>query len=442
MVISQTLAWLAAPPARLDPLALGGDVVDAVSGVSFYSPRASAGQAWLNALINDPDIPLHRMLWPDSDLERACQPYQVPTEPAQNRGDGHFRGDALAQLENRNAPAPDQQTTLDAVIVANLSAGGSFNNFLTVSGKNLSSALMSIYDTLQGAVNTAVAAVDASREKLAEAASDSKASQARYAKAEDRLTQTKARLGAGARPISVTLHAKGIEQLRSLLPNTFGAAYFMRRSQVTQNYYLFGLEDLPSRESVPKTFYGEFLDHNGRLIGSTDRRRLPDLEVSTAEHLVLAIPRNHSTAQLVGNINRQLTAAQQTATEAAGASGRLMQASSALSDALEQHGTRSNAMAYRILSSRPFSVGVLMLEMWNVAVEMQAREQILREKGHFRTIGGLGGAAIDLIIAMEALTVKLVGTKSALAAARKPLFEINRQRATRWLPSGSDSRTA
>ncbi|MFS2196882.1 hypothetical protein ACCD02_32720, partial [Pseudomonas sp. Pseusp88] len=88
----------------------------------------------------------------------------------------------------RNAPAPDQQTTLDAVIVANLSAGGSFNNFLTVSGKNLSSALMSIYDTLQGAVNTAVAAVDASREKLAEAASDSKASQARYAKAEDRLT--------------------------------------------------------------------------------------------------------------------------------------------------------------------------------------------------------------------------------------------------------------
>ncbi|MFS2196879.1 hypothetical protein ACCD02_32705, partial [Pseudomonas sp. Pseusp88] len=91
----------------------------------------------------------------------------------------------------------------------------------------------------------------------------------RYAKAEDRLTQTKARLGAGARPISVRLHAKGIEQLRSLLPNTFGAAYFMRRSQVTQNYYLFGLEDLPSRESVPKTFYGEFLDHNGRLIGST-----------------------------------------------------------------------------------------------------------------------------------------------------------------------------
>ncbi|MFS2196875.1 hypothetical protein ACCD02_32685, partial [Pseudomonas sp. Pseusp88] len=101
-----------------DPLALGGDVVDAVSGVSFYSPRASAGQAWLNALINDPDIPLHRMLWPDSDLERACQPYQVPAEPARNRGDGHFRGCALAQLENRNAPAPDQQTTLDAVIVA------------------------------------------------------------------------------------------------------------------------------------------------------------------------------------------------------------------------------------------------------------------------------------------------------------------------------------
>ncbi|MFS2162052.1 hypothetical protein ACCD10_32655, partial [Pseudomonas sp. Pseusp122] len=75
----------------------------------------------------------------------------------------------------------------------------------------------------------------------------------------------------------------------------------------------------------------------------------------------------------------------------------------ALSDALEQHGTRSNAMAYRILSSRPFSVGVLMLEMWNVGVEMQAMERSDREKGRLRAMGGAGGGWLDLLIALEAL---------------------------------------
>ncbi|WDG81644.1 hypothetical protein PUP68_31505 [Pseudomonas chlororaphis] len=432
-VISQTVAALAAPPSRLDPLAPSGDVVDAVSGVSLYSPKASPGQTYLASLANDANAPLHVMLWPECDMERVCTPYKVPTKTAENQGDGQFRATELAKNENKPAPTAEKQTTLDASIVANLLAGASFNSFLITSGKNLNGALLSIYDTLQGAVDTALAAIDTPRTAAAQAATDARTSNDASTQASERLERSRANLGARARPVNVRLHAQGVEQLRSMLPNTFGPAYFMRRSQVTQNYYLFGLEDLPSREAVPRTFYGEFLDRRGRLLGSTDRARMPATGVETAEHLVLVIPRNHSTAQLVSNMNKQLTAAQQSAAGASAANIRLTEANTALADALDQHSTRSNALAFRILNSRPFSVGVLMLELWNVNAEAQSVEQNTREKGSLRTVVGVTGSYIDLIIAMEALTVKLAGTQSVLASTRKTLFEISERNAEKWL---------
>ena len=434
LVISQTIAAVATTPSRLDPLAPSGDVVDAVSGFSFYSPKATLGQKWLSTLATT-KTPLHIMLWPESDVERACKPYELPTEPSKNKGDGRFRACELAKLENKAAPTPTQQNNLDSSIVANLLAGASLNSFLITSGKNINGALMSIYDTLQGAVDAAFAAVEPTRTEVHQANTAASASRAEQIRLNDRLERTRAQLAARSRPVNVKLHAQGVEQLRSMLPNTFGAAYFMRRSQVTQNYYLFGLEDLPSRQSVPKAFYGEFLDNRGNLLGSTDRNRMPGRGVETAEHLVLAIPRNHSTAQLVSNMNKQLTAAQQSAAATSAANSRITQANTALANAVEQHSARSNAAAFRILNSRPFSVGVLMIEIWNVNAELQSKEQNIREKGELRTVGGLMGAYIDLIIAMEALTVKLAGTQSTLAAARKTILVISEKNAKKWLGS-------
>ncbi|BBN57950.1 hypothetical protein TRE132_60750 [Pseudomonas chlororaphis subsp. aurantiaca] len=427
-VISQTVAALAAPPSRLDPLAPSGDVVDAVSGVSLYSPKASPGQTYLASLANDANAPLHVMLWPECDMERVCTPYKVPTSIEKNAGDGKFRATELAKYENKEAPAAEQQTTLDASIVDNLLAGASLKSFLITSGKNVSAALMSTYDTLQSAIGTALGALESPRNTVQQAAADAAASRSTSAQANDRLNQMRERLGASARPVNVTLHGRGVQQLRSMLPNTFGAAYFMRRGNVTQNYYLFGLEDLPTRETTPKTFYGEFVDKRGKLLGSTDRNRMPATGVEKAEHLVLAIPRNHSTAQLVSNMNKRLTAAQQAGAAANAANARLAEANGALNTALRQYSNQSKAPAYRILNSQPFSVAVLMLEMWNVNAEAQSLEQNIREKGKLRTVVGAAGASIDLIIAMESLTIKLAGTQSALAAARTPIFRINRDK--------------
>jgi hypothetical protein len=425
VVICQTVAAVAAPPSRLDPLAPSGDLVDAISGVSLYSAKATSGQEWLSKLAVTPEMPLHRMLWPKHEMEQVCKPYEVPAEAAKNKGDGYFRAGELAALENTASPAENQQGTLDASIVESLLAGASFNSFLITSGKNVNGALLSIYDTLQGAVNAAFAATEPLSADLDQARSAADASRVEQARSNDRLERTRARLGARSRPVNVKLHAQGVQQLRSMLPTTFGAAYFMRRAQVTQTYYLFGMEDLPSRQSVPRTFYGEFLDKRGNLLGSTDRARMTGAAVETAEHLVLVIPRNHSTAQLVGSMNRQLTAAQQAATASNAANSQVTQANTALANAIEQHNARNNALAFRILNSRPFAIGVLMIEMWNVSVEIQSKEQNIREKGSIRTVGGVAGAYIDLIIAMEALTVKLAGNQSALAAARTTIFTLS-----------------
>jgi hypothetical protein len=53
------------------------------------------------------------------------------------------------------------------------------------------------------------------------------------------------RLGAQARPVNIAQHARGVQQLRSVLPNTFGLARFVRRAAVTQVLYLLDLQDLP-----------------------------------------------------------------------------------------------------------------------------------------------------------------------------------------------------
>ncbi|WP_154618367.1 hypothetical protein, partial [Pseudomonas syringae] len=85
--------------------------------------------------------------------------------------------------------------------------------------------------------------------------------------ANDRLAQMQERLGANADKINVNRQGRGVQQLRSMMPEHFGAAFLIRRNQVTPQHYVFGLEDLPGRESLPKTRYGEYLRPDGTPFG-------------------------------------------------------------------------------------------------------------------------------------------------------------------------------
>lgn len=420
----RTLACLALNPSQIDPLAPTGDLNDATGGGSPICPAVSEGQKFLAKLQQDTQSALHRMLWPEASEALVCKIYEAkPGTP--NPGTGQFRGDELAKLENTEVPAAAQMVTIDEAMLGALTAGASLDSFLTLSGKNINGALMGVFDTLQGAVEVAQDAVNGARQRESQASAASGAAQQSAQRASDRLAQTKQRLGQQGRPITVDLHGRGLQQLRSMMPETFGYSIFVRRNQFNSStHYLFGMEDLPTRTQMATRYYGEFLDPKGKILGSTDRKRVTGTGVERSEHWVIAIPRDKSTARLVGEMNKRLTAALAADATAEVATEEARMRGAALTEAVGVLQGQKSARAFRILNSTPFPVAVLMLELWNVRAEINNYYLNSREKGATRTDWGGVSAVLDLLIALEALTVKLVGNQSVLAMARKATFRI------------------
>ncbi|WP_230018847.1 hypothetical protein [Pseudomonas savastanoi] len=424
--LSRTLATLALLPSNVDPLAPGGDMVDAVTGVGLWDQAVSLGQKFLNQTASDDTSPLHLMLWPECDLQTACAPYVVPVTDDENKGDGRFRATELARFETQPAPDPIAQVTLDATTLANLLAGESLQNFFLINnGKATTAALVGIFENLQSAADGAANAVAKASQTLASAKGNANSANANVRSANDRLAQMQERLGANADKINVNRQGRGVQQLRSMMPEHFGAAFLIRRNQVTPQHYIFGLEDLPGRESLPKTRYGEYLRPDGTPFGDIAPPHPSSTRLPKGDHLVLVIPRGHKTAQVIGDMNRTLKKVR----EAAGAVGDAelghIRAKSGLSEAIEGLDAEKNKAAYRVLGSTPFCLAVLMLEVWNVSSESEAFAQSIREKGFLRAGAGLGGALLDLAIAAEALAVKLASQKTLFSLGRKTLFNIN-----------------
>ncbi len=421
---ARTLACLALNPAQVDPLAPTGDLNDATGNGSPTSPRVSEGQKFLAKLQQDTQSALHRMLWPEANEGLLCSAYE-PRPAAPNPGTGQFRGTELAKLENTAAPPAAQLLTLDETMLGALIAGASLDSFLTLSGKNVNGALMGVFDTLQGAVEVAQDAVNDARQRSSQAVASASAAQQAASRAGDRLAQTRQRLGQQGRPITLTLHGRGLQQLRSMLPGIFGYAVFVRRNQFNRStHYLFGMEDLPTRPQTASRFYGEYLGPRGNVLGSTDRRRIGSGDTVPSDHWVIAVPRDKSTARLVGEMNKRLTAAQAADAAADAAVQQAQARGAALTDAVGTLQEQRNARVYRTLNSTAFPTAVLMLEMWNVRAEINAWDQNDREKGAVRARLGIFGTGLDLLIAIEALTIKLVGSSSELVATRKTLFRI------------------
>ncbi|RML92092.1 Transposase [Pseudomonas savastanoi] len=424
--LSRTLATLALLPSNVDPLAPGGDMVDAVTGVGLWDQAVSLGQKFLNQAASDDTSPLHLMLWPECDLQTACAPYVVPVTDDENKGDGRFRATELARFETQPAPDPIAQVTLDATTLANLLAGDSLQNFFLINnGKATTAALVGIFENLQSAADGAANAVAKASQTLASAKGNANSANANVRSANDRLAQMQERLGANTDKINVNRQGRGVQQLRSMMPEHFGAAFLIRRNQATPQHYVFGLEDLPGRESLPKTRYGEYLRPDGTPFGDIAPPHPSSTRLPKGDHLVLVIPRGHKTAQVVGDMNRTLKKAREAAGAVGDAERGHIRAKSGLSEAIEGLDSEKNKAAYRVLGSTPFCLAVLMLEVWNVSSESEAFAQSIREKGFLRAGAGLGGALLDLAIAAEALAVKLASQKILFSLGRKTLFNIN-----------------
>lgn len=398
--VSQTFAALATVPAQRDPLASNGDVTNAVTGLSLYSPQASVGQTLLNDIAHDPAHPLHVMLWPAVNDAELGAPYLPPTEKTLNEGDGRLRAEHLAVFENDPGPYYPQVEHLDGHLLEGLLASGSLNSTLTGQSKAAAGTLLSIYENIAGAIETASSAVN-------------KPSGTQSAHV----------------PTSAYLHGLGVGLLRRLMPKTFGEMHFInRRDADPQRYYIFGLFDVPSGDQRPRRVMGEYLDAQGRplKVGNADAFEIPSAP-RTGNYKLLVMPVDHPTVRNLSALNQRINVVYQEDVEARAADKTKVKG--ALQQGVDEHAGLANGRVHRVLGSLPFAVGVLMLEVWNVRMEWAGREQVRREKGQYRSQLAVVAAGLDLAIALEMLTVKLSGTQSVLVVGRKVIFTISNETA-------------
>lgn len=191
--------------------------------------------------------------------------------------------------------------------------------------KSGANALLTIWENLHSALQEA-------RQDHAQAQTSQRQARTQDRQAQDQVRQRQAErdghaaqvanqraiLGAEAFPASARLYVKNIQLLRSMLQEDFGAAVFVRRNRAAQKeYYFFGLEDLPAASEQPPRLYGELLKPDGTLLASTNQRQVepPGFEARPSDQLLLAIPKNHHTAEAVRNLNRHFIQQQRAQTE-------------------------------------------------------------------------------------------------------------------------------
>lgn len=407
--ISQLFVALALRPAAYDPLAASGDITDALTLVSLYSPKASAGQQWLANVANDLQHPLHRMLWPDAEQQNLDAPYQAPSTPDINAGDGQFRASELARFEQKGFTPGQSSYDINSLFLTGLLENEGWQSPLVTGLKGLAGALVSLHENLQGAVEAA--------DKAANGAQRDPAPQP----SETPITKP-----------NTALHKRGIAQLRSMLPRTFGDLHYLGRADAhKKGYYVFGLDDIPQQPNRSHPPYGVYRNQHGILQSNAAPPgfELPEPKLPP-DRRVLGMPGQHPTAKSVREANWRFNQAWQSeqAERAADKTGK-----TAIQNAVEKGEAIRSGKLSRMLNSVPFAAIVVGLEFWNLRNELGAQEQASREKNKFRARTGVASAWLDLTIALEALTVKLAGTKSVLAAGRRTLLTISEASAERLL---------
>ena len=411
--VSQLFVTLALGPSGYDPLAASGDISDALTGLSLYSPDASAGQQWIAKVVNDPQHVMHRMLWPDAAQQDLDAPYQAPTHPDINQGDGTFRATELAHTEQDSLAPAGAYSTIDAVFLASLLKSGDLTTTLTLEAKAGAAALVAINENLQGAIEAAERAVHGAQHI---ALQDPAAKRFR---------------------LNEIAHRRSLAQLRGMLPQAFGDLHFLSHADARRkSYYIFGLDDMPDVGRAAQ-IYGVYRNENGVMKSPAEdhgfARPQPELP---PERIVLGIPRSHRTAMTVSRLNQTFNDAwqQDMAKRAADKADKL----SGLENAIKLRDSMRDSAAFRVLDSVIVAGLIVGLEVWNLVNELEAKSQTVREKGGGRAKLGVGGAIIDLAIAMEALTFKLAGSNAVMAAARKTVITIPENIARQLLGSLSN----
>ena len=431
---ARLLACLATTPAQLDPLAIRGDIHDAVTGARLHFPGRNPGQLLLSEIANRANHPLHVMLWPQVSEDQLFAAYQRPAEDEPNQGDGRFRATALARLEDQDAP-DDDSDTLDGMTLAALMNSGSLQD--SFSAHPSFRAGMAVLGKINDILNSAVLAAQSRLTGLANDTIANNQATARHQADLQRVGRDQSRhrgeLGEHARTADIRLHGMSTEQLRQMLPSAFEGARFVRIGNVTlSDYYLFGLEDLPEVDpnAAATRMYGQYLDVNGRELGMTNARsaRRAGMPVVPESGVYFAIPRNSATAGILSQLNHALHEQALAGSALVASQANARQLGAALQEATDRLRRARDGALHRTLNSKPFSAAVLMLEMWNVRVAMQESERIELERGWTRSVAGNIGAWGELVLAFEILVAKFSASQPLTVFAERTVFRMSQQR--------------
>ncbi|KFE44827.1 hypothetical protein IV02_28655, partial [Pseudomonas syringae] len=352
--VSQLFVTLALGPSGYDPLAASGDISDAMTGLSLYSSDASAGQQWIANVVNDPQHPMHRMLWPDAAQQDLDAPYQAPAIPDINQGDGTFRATELASTEQDSLDPAGAYSTIDAMFLASLLKSGGLNTTLTLEAKAGAAALVAINENLQGAMEAAERAVHG----------------AQHIALQD--------LAAKRFRLNEIAHRRSLAQLRGMLPQAFGDLHFLSHADARRkNYYIFGLDDMPENVGRAAQIYGVYRNENGVMKSPAEDHGFarPQAELPP-ERIVLGIPRSHRTARTVSRLNQTFNDAwqQDMAKRAADKAKKL----SGLENAIKLRDSMRDSTAFRVLDSVIVAGLIVGLEVWNLVNELELSSQTSR----------------------------------------------------------------
>lgn len=390
---SQLFVCLARTADQQDPLLAAGD-----------APRRSAGRTLLCNIAQSPRQPLHRMLWPAVDDSTILSPYQpVQTE---NNGDGLYRAAALNQVAQLNAAPGEEPATLEGNTLAGLMQQPDF--LLLPSAKSGAAALITVWENLTSALKEAQKGHASATAEKNQATTESRRSRVDAHDHEGDLRHEQERgkvlqdeLGKEAFPAKYRMYTKDLQLLRSMLQQDFGDMVFVPHNAVNQEkYYFFGLSDLPASSQAARQIFGKLLNLEGGLLGHSDevRANRAGIDQFVEELLLLAIPKNHRTARLIRELNRQIAEEmriqndlQQARERREAARGRLSEANNGLKQAQErlaqqERGWRRSARG--VLDSKAFPAGVLILEVFNVRAEFEAFSANARNKGLSRARAG------------------------------------------------------
>ncbi|MCQ4263171.1 hypothetical protein CXK91_07445 [Stutzerimonas stutzeri] len=425
---SQLFVCLARTADQQDPFLAAGD-----------APRRSAGRTLLCKIAQSASQPLHRMLWPEADDDTLLKPYQAVQTP--NNGEGHYRAEALNQVAQLNAPPGEEPATLEGNTLAGLMQQPDF--LLLPSAKSGAAALINVWENLTSAQKEAQKGLTSASAGHQQATTESRRSRVEAHDREGDLRHEQERgnvlkeeLGKEAFPAKYRMYTKDLQLLRSMLQQDFGDMVFVPHNAVNQEkYYFFGLSDLPVSPQQARQIFGKLLNLEGRLLGLSDevRANRAGIDQFVEELLLLAIPKNHRTARLIRELNRQIAEElriqndlQQARERREAARSRLSEANNTLKQAQErlaqqERGWRRSSRG--VPSSKAFPAGVLILEVFNVQAEFEARDATIRNKGESRSAVGLISAATDLLLAMEFLANKVAHNHPRVQTFQKRIVD-------------------